>query len=451
MNTMRQKSIIILLASMLLMLAGCSKDSGILDTIPADSHVVGRVDVKRIFAQMQEETRTTGYVSPVFQLLFPQISLKDDDPDMKRLVAAIDPDNIYFIQQVPTARVVTLPLNEPETLGELLERNGYDMETLGSFTTYSSGTITVFIKENQAWISAGSPQRGIKAVDNVLEAASKGSIKDVDGDIPAFLAGDNDCNLYFRGTDGIGLKAAINFKGNSMTARMSRVSAAGSDTTAIEPIIKIGDRMPLMLPEKPLFALITGINKEFDWTKSINALAMTMDFNMGAALKSVEPLLDALDGPLVICAESQSSLPDILQSPLATTRFTVNALVKDGGVAGVKEYFRNMLEAMGLAGTPLGNDDIYRAPGLQLLVGGEGNRLNILLGGEPLSPYKDYTDKYRNDSFVLLLNIPSLHGLLAGSKDWGIAADMHGNSENLILNISTPGNDQHFINLLLNF
>ncbi len=337
----------VLLVTALMLLAGCSKDAQVVETIPADATPVAHLNVDKFFdATGGEDSRAMAMLASVTGL--------DSKSAAADLAAAVDLEAVYLFQRrLPASVVVTMPVKDAKKLDGLLSAAGADKSSTGGYDCYATGSngSTLLVKGGQCWMVFESADRAVTMVNDALEAAAKKSIADVEGALGA-LEGDDLMNIYSDTPDHVAMAVKVNVDGNKLTGDCKLTGNKERIDSIVKSslFVRIGDH-ELVAPEKPLFLLAAGFNQGFDWVKGIEAVTTQVGFDYAAVIKSFQPICEQLDGPAIVWAVSNASVAEIMESPYQALSGRLEAKVKAGGVEVLKDYFAAMLSSMGMSDT----------------------------------------------------------------------------------------------------
>lgn len=438
-----------LLVFVAILLTGCSKSSPILETIPADVVYAGRIDVVKLMEAAGVKVDGDNVECPdYFHFL-----LGTPEADSRKIVnvmKAVDPKDVYLFQRPTGSPVVTAAVADKEKLESILDGEKVEKSSRDGFDCYNLGNVVVLVRDTQAWIVVWPGDKASAMVDEMLKTAADASLADVEGAADA-LSGNDMLNVYITSAmQSVGTAVKMNIKGASLVGEFELTGSREKIDSLVNNslVVKIGDKMPIMAPEKPLFFMASGFNPAYDWNSAIDVVTSQIGFDYASIIKTVQPICEQLDGPAVLWANTTESISKVAENPFVISGL-LEASVKDGGAVALKDYFGKMMSSMGLSGDNKGDNIVYSSGPLRLEIGGVAKRFEMKLGNPQSDGMKDYTSEVKDYSAVMMVNIPTLRGILAGGKSWGVEMTFRTNATKGDFVVTLTGSNQGFLPTLL--
>lgn len=306
---MKIKSLFIsLIALMAVMSVSCSKESPVIESIPADAQFVAKIDGKKALEALKIKVENSEIVLPDY--------IKSDGGDTEKLAAisklynCIDPENIFAfgakantLSVLLTGEITDLPTFEA-LFSDVEKVDGY---SVGKMKEENTGS--VIWNGSQFWIAnSGSAARQVETIKAVLKAASDKSMADVPAVADAFKSNSlatlafNSFNLEKEGKkQSVWSISNFSTKGSALEIDSKSLTADGADYS-IEGMTDINSSALQYLPSNVVFATAFGLSDKFDWKTIFDAISNSGALNPTetAQLGMILPFLEAVDGSVVV-------------------------------------------------------------------------------------------------------------------------------------------------------
>lgn len=305
---MKIKSLVLSVAALCcILLASCSKESPILETIPADVKIAVRLNGPKAFEALDIKNENGTFVLPDYLK-------KGDNKNLKlealaKLYNSIDPSQFYFAAimegQTSVTPLVTAPLTDAASLEKLVK----DAQTVDGYNTGKLEDAMLVWKDGQVWIGGESDaEKQVEQIKDFLKKASDKSLADVPAAADALNRGNMiDVAVHALNYEKDGKKSAVwgvsaaNTKGSSLEFDSQSLLSDGSAFT-MEGLADINTSALQYLPQNTLFAAAGGLTDKFDWNGMLGMALESAGLNAAqrAQLGMVIPFLQAIDGTVMM-------------------------------------------------------------------------------------------------------------------------------------------------------
>ncbi|MCH5346874.1 MAG: hypothetical protein J1E63_07170 [Muribaculaceae bacterium] len=418
-------------AILALAVASCSKNSDVLDTIPADASMVARVDVDDLL-----EAFDVTLAGDTIRSLPPSFTAAFGDrwdryiPMLNQLLKSIDEDEVFVFDADKSNYIVTAEIDDEATLEAILKEHAVQTESIGGFEVYDFYETAVMTRGSQLWITqqhAGNA--AVEMVKTQLERAGKRSISKLDYAVKA-LDDDALYNILYTTREICGVSDAfynikISTRDNTLRIVSEPVgtSAAVDSLRAFYPAKAIGSRLPVVAPANATLVASAGISGDFDWDNIIEKVTGGMTFAQAAALHSAAPVLKAVDGTITLNVVIDPNV-SLYTDRVPGMNISLEAMIKEGKMDYVSGYFNSLLGNM-IPGRRAGNATVYDAGIFKMSIAEDGNilKVNAITAGAPeIGDTENYTARFEKLDGVIKVNIPSLAPMTRGQMTFGVDA-----------------------------
>lgn len=305
---MKIKSFLLSLAAICcILLASCSNESPVVDTIPADVRVAVRIDGKKALEALNVKNEGGTLVLPDY--LDNKALTPSTVETMAKVYNSIDPTQIFMFVYGDNIDNAMSCVTGAITDAAAFEAAFTGVETAGDYKTASvDGAMTVW-NNTQYWlIQERSAAKAVDAVKELLKKASDKSLADVPAAADA-LSKDNlmgiAVNWFTHEKDGkkdtVWSITACNVKGNKLKVASENKLGDGA-AFSLEGVTDIDSKVLRYLPANSLYAGAVGLSDEFDWSGIFDMASAAVGATptdraqMGMAL----PYLQGIDGTIAI-------------------------------------------------------------------------------------------------------------------------------------------------------
>lgn len=328
---MKIKSLFIALTALFaVMMASCSKESPVLETIPADTQFVVKINGKKVIKALQIKADKETLTLPDY------LKSYNIKPEKLELIAkifnSVDAENMYIfgaetansLDVVVTGAITDLPAFE-SLFTDVEKTGGFNVGT-PEFTT----DMSVVWNDSQFWVgNNGSADKRVEAVKAILKAAGEESIADVPAVTGAF-AGDQFATMAMcpipadkkAKTQSAWSLSKFTTKGNALEINAEFLYADGSAFT-LEGLTDINTSVLQYLPKDVIYATAFGASDKIDWKSLFNSISNSNALGIAekAQLSMVLPYLESLDGTVMIGGGLK---PGVDFATVAANRFDIN-------------------------------------------------------------------------------------------------------------------------------
>ncbi len=357
-----------------LLLGACSKESGLLEKIPADVEQVSVVRLKSLLEKMgykfEGETVTTpagmsGLLSERFTELLGRLDGKNLC-DINEIVVAVKADKVYLCTPVSSEEEFVKATAEDITWGD--DKDGFKIGKV-------DGT-TFLLAAKTLWVippAASSPSRDLTGeLKTFIKSAEKSSVGGLDG-VSGALEGADLVTMAVN-YNVLGKKAP---EADAKTAQWLVAAMDEKDNKIlVETSLMEGDGTPVNFPGvKPVnpavlayipgdmdFVAAMGITPEFDWEIVGQLVRRSGDFSVMSIWSMALPFLSSIDGTLMIALAYEGNFPtdpgDLADGNL---RFIAMAHLSQEKIDRLLDDIRTMLFSSGMP-VPEPKDGVMHIP-----------------------------------------------------------------------------------------
>lgn len=348
--------------------SSCSRQEQIFDSLPADITSVITVDLNKLCEAADIKLTADGEAeipeaaAEQLQPLMEDIDLlaylkAENIIDIEHVVAIMDYDNTtYAILQVKDSKRLT-----ESGEGESLWSDG----PKGYKTSHNNGGMYL-LKDNLLWFVKDT-RNPIKNIESLKERAKEIPLSRLDGVVEA-LERDNIANIVvragaFSGSNSDKALAADQLYaeewhvGSLIKGATSNIISAGyeminSNGVRIAPkgMQNINPALLAYVPSDFNVVLAAGLTKDFDWTPLRKLIMLTGDFQTAAAMSTVSPYLESIDGTVLIAARYGNVTDGANPYEMdGTPDFILLAHMPQSKINGLLQMMREMMANAGMS------------------------------------------------------------------------------------------------------
>lgn len=446
--------VIMLLTAMAVIISSCSRQSELLDTIPADADVVAVADAKKLCQELGITLSDTGADIP--PALKSGLFTDDRSRGVLDILGRCEASGAADISTVAVVSTdgesfMTLPVNDWEKLKSLgspwLE---WGEDTEGFHTGKIKDGMTILATGSQMWILNEDPKAPV-IINKLLKAAEKHSVGKIDA-IAQFLGGDKMINIAIPAQNPLEEKDSgvspetnwtlmgIEASENSLTADMEMVAETG-EAIEMEGLQPVNPAVLSYVPEECSIAVAAGFTPRFDWDIITTLTSIGGDFQTRAALSVIAPYLKSIDGTVMIAAAPANNESFSDPNP-GNWNFIMMAHMSQEKIDQILGMVRTMMFSAGIS-PKTDKDGIMVVPqyGTSLYIGNVDGYLAVATFPFSNDHNNSLTPIFEGKDAAGMLRVPSLSAISHNAPSWGIdmKARIEGSKGNLT--ITLPGSE----------
>lgn len=431
------------------LISSCSKHSEVLETIPATSSFVARIDLDKVADAFDVKISDDDVKFPDSWTKTIGRKIAENKDAMIELSNSIDRRNIYMFNYETRYNILTVELTDPSAFNELLSENLDNKNSKNGYTIYSVNGSTILTRDSQAWhVDVSNPNSALEIIKDVLNQAEKKSIADFDNAVQA-LGGDAMSDVVtIIPRSSCFYHAEIETKDNSLEINANLIGdKAAIDSLKSTYILQpIGDKLGIEAPDGALLVAAMGIKNDYDWAGTIDRLGGAIPFDAVALLQSAVPVLKSIEGTVYLTISS-ANIKSLIDSPAPSLSISLRAMAKQGAIQLLKTYFSDMLGSMMVKGVQQGDNIVFNTDLFKAIVGNDGDilRIDFATPSAPTSgTTKSYTGKFEKYDGAIEMNIPSLAEATDGKMPFGLNVVGNGSIDKASLKITLTGTSGKF-------
>lgn len=298
------------------MMASCSKESKLLDSIPADVAMTTTIQVKNTLTEMGASFDGGNVTLPA------ALSSDETASGVLTALAKADADGAINLNEValgvtdfqdPELFATMLVADKAKltaAFGSLIE---WETEAAEGFTVGTMDGTTVVLGQDQAWFLGEKPDKAAATVKNLLEKAKKAPLSSLSG-VADCLKTDALMDVAIRQTFGakpeneklaLWNTTSVTVKDNKIAGSSQVIKGDGSpcEMPGGQPI---NDAVLSYIPQGVCAAFALGLTSDVPWAMLSDAIGAAGGFQARAAMGMALPYLEALDGTVMFAAIPQS-------------------------------------------------------------------------------------------------------------------------------------------------
>ncbi len=303
--------LVMLLTGMTIMLGSCSRDKELLDTVPANATGLAVLDAVRLTGYMDGTayggTLTTDAVLDRFL-----VNLADSRREkLKALLnsTAIDRHTIVGFSAASSTRkgagfFTFIITDEKQFLADMQLGGPLEME---GFSAYDFDGLALFIKGNQAWVTAGDAVDAAAELNRQLDMASNKSVASLNG-VSSFLSdteGMLRMAVAMESTGGSGwtcLTVDLDDKARKIELTGEYLDAAGKRAPMDRYFEPIDMKLLRYSTPSDILVIAVGIPAKTDWEGLIRDISAIYPVNarQRSTFGLLLPYLKRIDGTLLV-------------------------------------------------------------------------------------------------------------------------------------------------------
>ncbi|MBD5316306.1 MAG: hypothetical protein HDS11_01360 [Bacteroides sp.] len=407
---MKLRNLFLPLVALLMIVTGCSREKALFDTIPANAVMVASVNVKTFATDAGFKLDADGQVT------------NPDAAPVGRAVASIlalskaaDVDHTVVVALTQQEAYATVAVTDADLFGKILDDNGFERSSAGSYDAFTSHGFTILANDKQAWLLRdGGPEKALQSLNKVLkQAADKGSVADNEAAVEALMASTPYNFIATNPLTGEGGAVAAEVKDNKLQGRVTMLPLADGNNAPAPSLTDINLPVLEYVPDNACLVTAAGLSKDIDWAARTEAIANAAGLNAmeRAQLSMVNTYLSALDGTVLLAispkddADFTNLNPDqfdllaMVHMDQDMVNQTVESLVQMAGQAGMPvNILGSGLYAVNFNGRPIyfGSVDGYLTVSTREPSNNHGSSLSA---------------KFSGKKGALMAHIPTLQGL----------------------------------------
>lgn len=300
--------------AILLSVTSCTKSSGLLDTVPANSTAILSLDGDQLLDKAGFKKTGDTYTAPEW---FDKLDAPDDAmARFEQFASAIDMGQI--IVYMPEGAkgnnsLFTAEVSDAAKLAELLAQPGAKTEALGSYTTVKMGHIGIAYTDRQVWMKSPvyDMAKFVLEIDGQLSAARQKSAAQLQGVKSALtsdaLLGCAVNNKFIAQANDVEVEtsewatAQVRLDGNRLNFASQHIEADGTpfDNPGVEAI---NTAVLGYVPSVCNMFLAAGLNDQMAWDNLSDIIASTGGYQAQGVWSIILPYLKAIDGTVMIAA-----------------------------------------------------------------------------------------------------------------------------------------------------
>lgn len=316
--------------------AGCSSESDLLDTVPANYPAAGVVNLSGISG-----------LTPTFGTL-------------KGFEESAELENAVVMARNNFDVAFTVRVKDRDGFEKALAANGFNAAgDNGGFKTFVRGEARCAVKGKQAWFYGRST--GFSP-ETVLENASKGSFREKNAGVAKYLEsrrGGLACVAVSEGivsgsrdeAGWIVIDASV--KDNKLRIGQRRLSYDGAPVNNLV-LTKLDENLLRRMPGGWPLVAAAGITQSADWTPLESLIGMAGGFQASGMMGRLLPYLEDIDGTVAIAARPHSA-EDWTDFSLTDWDVALGAQMFGDGSQRAVKALRNYLAKLMLDPMPEGN------------------------------------------------------------------------------------------------
>lgn len=393
-------------ATGILLLTACNKtDDTIFATIPSDATIVAVMDGEKILANagISPSGDTSSDLPPRVRELFGGQFMQA----LMEVSGTIDMKNV--VMYATRGDIVTTALiKDEDKFRKSIEKATKAPESRDGYDVYVGRMVTL-VKDGQVWMSEGSVDDVIEAVDGMAEKARENNFREHTGLVDALCAGKDasfvvNSSAFTLPDNDAWIAGDLNLESQRAMLTLRLMRSDGEIITT--DILRTVDTDFLRyVPGDFNFAAAVGIAKAAQVAEWASLAARMMTFRERSILESVIPFLSKVNGTVAVAARLTPD--DESRSPLALPALLVMARMEQ---ADVNASVQSLVEmAKGMRASVTEERGIYHltAPGTDLYIGNVDGMLGI-----STVPFEDTRNNNLNTRFLsrlggLSMDIPA--------------------------------------------
>lgn len=424
-------SALLLTAVMILGLSGCSGETDLYKTIPANVVAVARTD----FGQLAEKSGFTKtgdtYTAPdyISESLGKKAAKISEFLNYSRCV---DLDGALFVTATSDLSFLTFTITDFKEFCGALKENGVTIEENGGFNSASLGGRALLFNDNQGWLVGGMmPAKAAEEINKILKAAGEMPVKKLEGICNYLESGDEIFRAAFCSsvilnqvrdkaevTDPWWIVMSANADDRRISFEASRMKADG-ESLPFEGLQPVNPAVLGYVSAEAPIVLLAGLTKDFDWDSTAKVIETLGGLQARGFMGVVLPYLRAIDGTALLALDMEN------MSEPENSQYTAMVHMPQAAVSEALSAIAKMLSSYGM---PFKSDerhsimvDVY---GLHLYAGNIDGYLGV--SSEPFSPNHDngLAKDFVGKNGGLYVNIPSLRNFAPTAPGWGICLEV---------------------------
>ncbi|MCM1517156.1 MAG: DUF4836 family protein [Pseudoflavonifractor sp.] len=325
--------------TVMLSLVGCSSDSSLLSTVPADATAVARVDAVSLLKEAG--CAVDGDKVTLTPALDSLLSGRVAD-GLKAVLGsgAVDLRSVLAFSPTGVGMVVVVRLTDSDDFRDVVSSHGAAWSAAGdfSFANLPDG-LSLLVRDDICWLLDGG--RDESYLDGILSKAADKSMADVPA-VAKALGKDNAFCLALPAGKLLAplydapeyqdcwLTAALKADGKRLDVEAGLVTAEGKTLDYASGLDKIDtDFLDFLSPQDVLVAAV-GIDGDTNWPAVVTALSSRMSRGDAMTLSVLTPYLSRIDGTLAVGVSPVGSTITPGNLSTETLAITVVARMKRG-------------------------------------------------------------------------------------------------------------------------
>ncbi len=424
---MNVRSILAIMASVaLLSLYSCSKDSQLLDTIPADAPGIVTINAENLIEAM-DGIKHGGKLTAAETLdKFLTNSSERCNQEITAILTsgALDhkmmagfaikgkEDGISAFKH-PGEYIYTFKIKNKASL---ITEIGADPEptTIEGFEVYALEDVNLMIKGSQGWLIWGDPNKAADTLSSALTRASNTPASSLKG-IAKFLSDDDDIFrlAIARSSSAEGwtcITGNVDNNACELELKAKFLDTNGKEKKMNSYLYRIDTSLLDYTMPSDIFIMAMGIKGNTDWDGMLDYVQSIyqLDYRQRALMGMILPYLKRIDGTILLAAGLDDTSKLDPASIVSDINFVVAVQMKKKEVKKTISDLRDIFSMIGLPVVDKGDEFVIQTPGMApISLKAVGN--SIILTNRSLKQYGNNASRevLKGNSFAIWANIPN--------------------------------------------
>ena len=414
---------------MLLAFSGCSGESQLLDTIPADAPGIVTLNVEKLTDAL-DGAKHGGKLT--LSETLDKFLTKSSERCHREITAILTSESIDrtlmagFAITGKDSGIGAFKHSGDYTytfkiknLSALVDEIGASStpETIDGFDVYELEDVNLVVKDKQGWLLWGDAAKAVATLSDELNRASNTPASSLKGIAKFLSAGDNIFHLAIARSEAADgwtcITGGVDDNAREMLFDAKFIDANGKEKDMDTYLKRIDQSLLDYTTPSDIFVLAMGIKGDTDWEEMLNYVQSVypLDFSQRSFMGMILPYLKRLDGTIMI-AGGLSDPSDLSQSNLGRNiNFVVAIQLKKSEVKKTISDLRDIIAMVGLPVVDKGYEFVMQTPGSDpISLKAVDN--TIVLTNRSLKQLGNNAarDAAKNNSFAIWANIPNSIG-----------------------------------------
>lgn len=419
----------IAMIAMLLSFSGCSRESQLLDTIPADAPGIVTLNVERLNDAMDGAKYggklTTSEVLDKFlansserchREITTILSSESIDRSLMAGFALNGNDNGIGAFKRSGNYTYTFKI---KNLSDLITEIGANPApaTINGFEVYELEDVNLVTKDKQGWLMWGDASKAVATLSNELTRAANTPVSSQKG-ISRFLSADDGifhlAIARAEAADGwTCFTGGVDNNAREMLVTAKFIDATGKEKEMDNYLKRIDTSLLDYTMPSDIFVMAVGIKGDTDWEEIMDYLQSIypLDYRQRALTAMALPYLKRLDGTMMI-AGGLDDPSNLSQAAIAgNINFVAAIQLKKSEVKKTLSDLRDIISMVGLPIVDKGNEFVMQRPGMDPITLKAVDN-TIVLTNRSLKQLGNNAarDAAKGNSFAIWANIPNSIG-----------------------------------------